>query len=475
MALAVDALHEEALRLRMMPAAFVLDALPQMVGELARARGKEVDFGSAGAELTVDRRVLESIKDPLLHLVRNAVDHGIEAPDARERAGKPRRGRVAVSLARLEGRRIELRVEDDGAGIDVTALKAAAIRSRSMSTDAAGTLSDGEAVQLVFASGVSTSPVITDLSGHGLGGAIVREHVERVGGSVRLVSTPGVSTTVCLTVPASVATFSGLLVRAGGLLHLLPIDSVERALRISPSAIGSAGGRSAVRIGDRAVAVAPLRSHPGARGHSTDVRATRPCIVLRAGGERAALLVDEIVGEREVLVKELRPPLVRVRHVAAAGLLGSGELTFILRPASLVRSLDRLAATSSAPAETGPPPLVLVVDDSITTRTMEKNLFEAAGYRVEVAADGVEAWTALRDGALRPRDLRRRHATHERVRARRRASARTRGSPSLPVVLVTALETRDDKERGVAVGANAYVIKSGFDQSKLLEIVRRLA
>jgi two-component system chemotaxis sensor kinase CheA len=475
----VDGLQEEARRLRMMPAAAVLDSFPRMVGEMARAQGKEVDWSAQGADLELDRKVLETVKEALIHLVRNALDHGIEPPQARERQGRPRRGRVAVTFAPLEGRRVEVRVEDDGAGIDPAGIRAAAVRARLRSPEEAEALPDEAALSLIFASGLSTSPVITDLSGHGLGMAIVRDRVERLGGRVSIDTRRGAGTTVRMVLPASVATFRGLLVRAGRQSFLLPLDALERAHRLAPSQVETAGGREAIRWEGRAVPFARLARVLGRPdgGPAEGTGGRWPCLIVASGGERAALMVDEVLGEHEVLVKELRPPLVRVRHVAGAGLLGSGELALILRPADLLRAAreatSALPGATPAKAEEAGPSAILVVDDSITTRTMEKNLLEAAGYKVQVAADGIEAWSVLKterfDLVVSDVDMPRLNGFD--------LTSRIRADPELadlPVVLVTALESREDKERGIEVGANAYVIKSGFDQSKLLDIVRRL-
>lgn len=475
LAAAVDGLQEEMRPLRMLPVASVLELLPGMVSQMARAAGKEVDFRSDGAELQMDRKVLEAVKDPLLHLVRNALDHGIEPPDARERADKARGGSIAVAFAALEGRWIDVRVQDDGAGIDVAGLRAGAVRCRLMSAEQAEALPEADALDLAFASGVSTSHVITDLSGHGLGMAIVRDRVERLGGRLSLTTTSGQGTCVRMLLPASIATFRGLLVRAGRQPLLLPIEAVARALRVAPEDVGNVGGRAAVRFEGRVVPAGDLAAVLGRRHDEDGNDGPRTCLIVADGESRAAFFVDEILGEREVLVKELAPPLVRVRHVAGAGLLGSGELALILRPGDLVRAVREASpAGESAPAAPGGAGArVLVVDDSITTRTMERNLLEAAGYTVEVASDGLEAWTALKsegfDLVVTDVDMPRLDGFE--------LTARIRADPQLkplPVVLVTALESRQDKERGIDAGANAYVIKSGFDQSRLLDIIRRL-
>ncbi|MBI3456963.1 MAG: response regulator [Candidatus Rokubacteria bacterium] len=475
---AVDGLHEEMRRIRMVPAATVLDLFPRMVRDLAREQGKEVEWVARGSELEVDRRVLEAMKEPLIHLVRNAVDHGIERPEERIRAGKPRQGRVAVAVASLEGGRLELRVEDDGRGIDLAQVRAAAARARLLSPEDAQALTDEAVLGLIYRSGFSTSPIITDVSGHGLGLAIVKEQAERLGGQIHLETRAGVGTTVRLILPATIATFRGLLVQAGQQAFLLPTEAVERAIRIAPGEVERVEGRAAIRWNGQPLPVARLRELLGLpdRDDRPEAESRHPCVIVSSGEERAGLLVDEIFGDREVLVKELRPPLVRVRNVAGAGLLGTGQVVLILRPADLLKSVRENPRQPAAPAASEDEhrqPVILVVDDSITTRTMEKNLLEAAGYQVRVAVDGIEAWTALKseeiDLVASDVDMPRMDGFDltARIRADRKLA-------DLPVVLVTALESREDKERGIEVGANAYLVKSSFDQSNLLEIIRRL-
>ncbi len=474
----VGAMQDRMRRLRMTPASSVLDLFSRMVGDLAEARGKQAEWVAAGADQEVDRKVLQAIKDPLIHLVRNAVDHGIESPEARAEACKAPQGRVAVTVVPLEGNRVEIRVEDDGRGINPAQVKAAAVRARLLSSEQAHALTDEQALDLIYRSGLSTSPMITDVSGHGLGLAIVKERIEQLGGEIQVSTRLGVGTTVRMVVPATVATFRGLLVQAAQRPVLVPAESVDRVLRVARHEIGSVEGRETIRWNGRALTVASLgallelpeiESPP-------DARRQRPCVVMRSGEERLGLFVDEILGDREILVKELKPPLVRVRNVACTGLLGSGQLVLVLRPGDLLESVRRIsgrAVPQARPVERQRQPTVLVVDDSITTRTMEKNLLEAAGYRVKVAVDGVEGWSLLKseefDLVVSDVDMPRMDGFE--------LTARIRGDQrlaELPVVLVTALESREDKERGIAVGANAYVVKSSFDQSNLLEIIRRL-
>jgi two-component system chemotaxis sensor kinase CheA len=409
-------------------------------------------------------------------LVRNAIDHGIEPPKARAEAGKAPRGRVAVTVAALEGGRIEIRVEDDGRGIGLARVREAAVRAGLLSSEAAEALTNDGALDLIYRSGLSTSPIITNVSGHGLGLPIVKERVERLGGRIDVQTRAGAGTTITMVVPASIATFRGLLVRAGNQPFLLPLEAVERAIRVTPEDVETVEGREAVRWDGRPLFLARLSGLLALSEAAREPRGKSLCVIVRVGEEWVGLLVEEVSGDREVVVKDLRAPLVRVRNVAGAGLLGTGEVVLILRPTDLLRSSQRarrLSAPPPAPEEKRQA-AVLVVDDSITTRTMEKNLLEAAGYRVRVAVDGIDAWTVLKSEAfdlvVSDVDMPRMDGFDLTVRIRG-----DKQLSDLPVILVTALESREDKERGIDVGANAYIVKSSFDQSNLLEIIRRLA
>jgi len=475
---AVDGLQERLRGLRMTPAAEVLDLFPGMVRSLADTLGKQAECLVQGADLEVDRKGLEAMKDPLIHLVRNAVDHGIEPPEARRRAGKPPQGRIAVTVAALEGNRVEFCVEDDGRGIDVAQVRAAAVRGRYLTEEEAQALSDEAAVELVFRSGLSTTPLVSRVSGHGLGLAIVRERVDRLDGRLQVRTRPGAGTAVRIELPVTIASFRGLLVRAGGRPFLLPIEAVERTVRLRPEETRQAEGRPMILWDGRPLPVAPLGAllDLPENGDRPEPDGPTPHVLLRVGEDRFGLAVEDILGEEEVLVKELEAPLLHVRHVAGAGLLGTGRVALILRPRDLLASLRARPRATDAPrppAERPRPPVILVVDDSITTRTMERHLLEAAGYGVRVAVDGVEAWATL---ASEPVDLVVSDVDMPRMNGLE-LTEKIRAHPNLarlPIILVTALESREDKEEGLRLGANAYIVKSSFDQSSLLEFIRRL-
>ncbi|MCB9959778.1 MAG: response regulator [Rhodospirillaceae bacterium] len=475
--LAVDGIQEEVRRLRMMPAATALEAFPRMVRDLARATGKEVEWQIIGGDMLIDRKVLDLVKDPLIHMVRNAVDHGIEPPEEREAAHKPRAGHIMLTFAPGDAGRVVVTLEDDGRGFSPKALREAAVRSRAMTQQQAEALDDTEVLELAFRPGVSTSPVITGISGHGRGLAIVQETVERIDGDLKLTSIPSQGMRLTIELPVSIATYRGLMLKAKGQTFLLPQEAVERVIRIPRDSLPAALARGMWSHGGESHPLGNLGALLGLRHGAAEEESRRyvPAVVLHSGDRRAIFIVDKVMGESEAVLKDLRPPLERVRNVLSMGLLGSGALVPVLRPSDLVISVKAMPAAQQAEIEAARMrvPRILVVDDSITTRTMERNLFEAAGYQVTTAADGMDAWEMLQtqtfDLVVSDIDMPRMDGFEltTQIRASEDLGA-------IPVVLVTAMESREDKERGIRIGANAYVMKSKFDDSNLIEIVRRL-
>jgi two-component system chemotaxis sensor kinase CheA len=468
-------LQDDVRMSRMLPIATVFEAFPRMVRDLARDRGREVELTLRGGDTEVDRSVLEQVKDPITHLLRNCVDHGVEPAELRLAAGKPRAATIALS-ARQRGDVLIIEVADDGAGIDVEGIRAAATRKGLIPAGRVEELSEREAISMVFRSGFSTSPIITDLSGRGVGLDVVGEAVARLRGSVEVETRSGEGTTFTLSLPLSVSTVSCLLMEVGGEVFALPARAVERVLRVSGDDVERAQGREAIRIGDEPVVLARLADvlglGPAARALEPGRR--QPVVVIETGERRVAFLVDRTAQMQEVVVKTLPEPLYRVRHLAGATIQGSGRGALILNAAELVASVDRATWTSIAgSADERPSPTILVVEDAITTRTLERNILEAAGYRVQVAADGAEAWALLESQRcdLVVSDVEMPHMDGFELTAKVRGDQRLR---DLPMVLVTSRESREDRERGIQVGADAYIVKGGFDQESLLETIRRL-
>jgi two-component system chemotaxis sensor kinase CheA len=474
----VDDLLEDSKKLLMLPLSTLGAFFPRLVRDLCRDQGKDAELVIRGEEVEIDKRILEEMKDPLVHLLRNCVDHGIEPPAERQRLGKPARATITLTVSPVNGSKVELLVADDGAGIDPAQVKASAIKHGRITAEEAQRLSDAEAQALIFQSEVSTSPIITQISGRGLGLAIVREKAEKLGGRVSVESQRHAGTTIRITLPIALATFRGILVEAGKRLFVIPTTQVERVRRFVGSDIRTVEGHTTLALDDRATSLvwlAEVLNLPDAeRG---DLTAPTPIMLLGAGDQRVAFAVDAVLGEQEVLVKPLSKPLSRVRNIAGATVLGSGQVAPILNVSDLLKSA-RLAGRSSprvAPARAAAPVAksILVAEDSITSRMLIKGILESAGYRVKTAVDGMEAFTALRAETfdLLVSDVEMPRLNGFDLAARVRADSRL---ANLPVILVTARETREDRERGIDAGANAYLVKSNFDQSNLLEAVRRL-
>jgi two-component system, chemotaxis family, sensor kinase CheA len=476
-AVMVDALLDDMKKTLMLPFSSFLESFPRFVRDLSGDAGKEVALNIEGGEIEIDRRVLDEMKDPLIHMVRNCIDHGIEMPEDRKKKNKPAQGNIRISVSSRDGR-IEIAVWDDGAGIDALQVGSAAQRCGAISREEADRLGAYETLSLIFRSGVTTSPIITDISGRGLGLAIVREKVEKLNGTISIDTQPDIGTSIKMVVPLTLATFRGVLVSVGKQRFILPSTNVERVARIRKQEIQTVENRETLSLDGHTVslvrlgAVLELETTAGrAHGEAPYVQIA----VLDSAGKRMAFLVDEVLQEQEILVKNLGPQLARVRNIAGTTLLGTGKVVPILNVHDLMISAVKAAPTAAETISAVPQRRlsILVVEDSITARTLLKTILESAGYEVATAVDGIDAFTALKNTEfnLVVSDVEMPRMNGFDLTAKIRSDKRL---SDLPVVLVTALESREDKERGIDVGANAYVVKSSFEQSNLLEVIRRL-
>jgi len=471
----VDDLVEEMKQVSMLPFATLLESFPKLVHDLSRDCGKDAELTIVGGEIEIDRRILEEMKDPLVHLVRNCVDHGIETLKQREERGKPPRATIRIAILPKNSDKVEIVVSDDGAGIDIQKVQAASLKLGLVSQENAQIMDEQQTAALIFKSGVSTSSMITEISGRGLGLAIVREKAEKVGGAVSVESKPGCGTEFRLILPLTLARFRGILVRVGESLFVLPTRLVQRVLRVSREEIKSAENRETIQINGRAASAVRLSDVLEMTRANTeaDPKGKIPVLVLAWAGEQIGFLVDEILDEQEVLVKNLGKQLPRVRNIAGATVLGTGKVLPVLNVADLMQSAIKMAPLSTARETQETPKSILVAEDSITARTLLKNILEFAGYKVKTAVDGAEALTVLAAEGfdLVVSDVEMPRMSGFDLTARIRADKRL---AQLPVVLVTALDSREDRERGIDVGASAYIVKGSFDQGNLLEVVRRL-
>lgn len=460
-------------QIRMLPFHQACDGLPRAVRDLAMAGGRQVSLTVEGGELELDRSILEKLRSPLLQLVRNAVDHGIEAADVREAAGKAPEGRIVVSAV-IEGNRVQVCVADDGRGLDLAAV---ADRSR---RGGLAIPSDQEAVAaLIFEPGVSTAQAVTALSGRGVGLDVVKTTVTALRGTVSVTSQPGVGTRFVLSLPLTLSAFSALLMRVGTATFAVELENALRVLTLSADEIVPADGRHVVVVGQRQVpviALAELLQMKEARAEGP-AAGDLTAVLLADGLRQLAVLVDEIVGNHELVVKPLGERLDGVKFVTGAAVLPDGDLALTVSASALIAGFLRLAPGSVArrPVETQQHATkrLLVVEDSMTTRLLVASVLEASGYTVEAAADGLGAWEVLeaRDVDLVVSDVEMPRMDGILLTGKMRATARTR---DIPVILLTARESDSDRLRGMQAGADAYLTKSAFDQAALLETIQRL-
>src|ERR1700683_1455948 len=471
----VDDFVEDMKHIATAPFSTLLESFPKLVRNLCRDCGKDADLTIVGSEIEADRRILEEMKDPLVHLVRNCIDHGIETPKQRKAGGKPLRATISITISPKSADKVEIVVADDGTGVDVQKVRTAAVKLGVVSPEDVQQMDERQATPLIFKSGISTSPIITEVSGRGLGLAIVWEKAEKVGGSVSVETQLGIGTTFRLVLPLTFARFRGVLVRVGENLFVLPTTHVQRVFRVGMDEIRSAENRETIQLDGRAASAVRLGDVLAiVQGNTApDPKRKVPVVVLAWAGEQIAFLVDEILDEQEVLVKSLGRQLRRVHNIAGATLLGNGKVLPVLNVADLMRSAIDMTPMTAVHEPEEVPKSILVAEDSITARTLLKNILESAGYRVKTAADGAECLRVLASESfdLVVSDVEMPRMTGFDLTAKIRADKRLN---SLPVVLVTALDSRQDRERGADVGANAYIVKSSFDQGNLLEVVRRL-
>jgi two-component system, chemotaxis family, sensor kinase CheA len=473
----LESLQERTLQARMVPFGTIAEPLRRTARDLARSLGKAVELELRGQETELDRGVLEQVADPMLHLVRNAIDHGIELPEARLAAGKPRYGTVRVHAAQL-GSEVVVTVADDGQGIDLARVR----QQAGEAGDALDGVGDDEAIYAIFRSGLSTAATVSEVSGRGVGLDVVRASLASVRGRVEVHSEPGTGSEFRLSVPITLAVLPCLLVEAAGRRFGVPMHSV-----VSAEAAGwsedHVEGQVVIRVRDTILPVSDLAATLGVTaGQGGAPASDSPAVVVASMTRRHAFRVDALLGQRNVVVKDLGRLLPRLALLAGASLEPDGSILLVLDVSGLV---DRARwARSGGAGRAAPPPTpavpapagpasVLVVDDTAVVRELERSILEEAGYRVRTAADGRLALAALADtpADLVVTDVEMPNCDGlELTRAIRAQPALT----GLPVVVVTSRSSDADRRQAMDAGADAYLVKGDLDRRTLLEVVGRL-
>lgn len=479
-----DNLFEDVRGILMYPVHSLMEVFPRYVRDTAIKLGKQIDLSITGEEFEIDRRLFDEIRDPLMHLIRNCIDHGIEK--VQDRTNKPERGNIGIRFAQKAGSRFELTVSDDGSGFDLERIKNTAARNGLIDTDAFEQLDRKEQLAFVFKSGFSTSPIITELSGRGLGMSIVKDTVERLGGTIEIQTELGAGSVFRIELPMMLSTNRGVVIRSHNGYFVIPNIGVKQIVRVRNGALRMREGRRTFIWRNESVPVFYIsellkyaHGAPEGDSHPEEVGETMILVLLSGMDKRVAVVADEVLGEQEMLVKKLGKQLRSVRGIIGAAVLENGKTALVLNGSDLIDLSGRATGVTGSikDGEAAIPEKkakrILVAEDSITSRTLLKNVLETAGYNVSTAVNGLDAIAKLRveEFDLVISDIEMPGMNGLELTVAIRKESRLLG---LPVILVTSLGTDEDKERGIDAGANAYIVKSQFQQNNLLDIMRRL-
>ncbi len=471
-------LYDTALACRMRPLADVLVGQTRMVRDLARSLDKQVRLRIEGDKTQVDRDVLERLEAPLVHLLRNALDHGIEAPAVRLAAGKPAEGVVSIK-ARQQAGSLLLEIADDGAGVDVPRLRAAIIQRQLASEATAAQLSEAELLSFLFLPGFSLREQVTELSGRGVGLDAVQHMLRQLRGGIQLQQVRGRGARFLLEVPLTLSVVRSLVVEIGGEAYAFPLAHIERMCELEPAAIVQLEGRQHFTHDGRPVglvAASQLLQRPSGRAPEAAI----PVVLIGAREALYGIAVERFIGERTLVVLPLDPRLGKLQSVAAGAVLDDGAPVLILDIEDLQRALEKLLSSGrleridrGAQAPGAARKRVLVVDDSLTVRELQRKLLLNRGYQVAVAVDGMDGWNALRaehfDLLITDIDMPRMDGIELVTLLRRDHRLQ-----SLPVMVVSYKDREEDRRRGLEAGADYYLAKASFHDEALLDAVAML-
>jgi two-component system, chemotaxis family, sensor kinase CheA len=456
-------------RLRLLPAATVFPPLERAVRDAAQSLGKEVRFESVGGTSRLDAHVLAALRGALPHVVRNAVAHGIEPQHERAAAGKPRQGRVEMRVER-RGNRVAFICSDDGRGIDLEAVRRAAVRRGLVAASDAASLGLEEVVQIIMKAGITTMSTVDEVSGRGIGLDVVRETASRLKGEVSVRSETGKGTSLEICVPVSLSSLTALEVDAGGTIAALPLDAVRQTVRVADHDIASSAEKDSIVYEGKVIPFLALARALNNKTMAESKRHFWSAVIVEASCGVAAIGVDRLLGTTSVVVRPLPSLTAADPIVAGASLDAEGNPQLVLDPEGLVATafLERAPVVDGAPVKRA---CVLVIDDSLTTRMLEQSILESAGYEVDLATSGEEGIEKARGKqyGLFLVDVEMPGMDGFEFVSRTQADASLR---TVPAILVTSRSAIEDRRRGEQVGARGYVIKGEFDQVYLLRLIR---
>jgi chemotaxis protein histidine kinase CheA/CheY-like chemotaxis protein len=468
-------LQEKALMMRMVPLSVVFDTLYRLPRDLSNTLGKEVDLAIEGGDIELDKKIVEKIADPLVHMLRNSIDHGIETPSERLKAGKPAKGSIRLS-ASCDAGSVLIELSDDGAGISLKKIRERALRKKLMEEERLENMSAPELIDLIFHPGFSTSDIITELSGRGVGLDVVRRNiVEELRGSIVVETSEGRGTSFHIRLPMSLAIMRVLLISVSDKTIAVPVHYISEILSTSEDDLITVVDKKAIRLRSEIIPVmdvSALLNLPPARLNEKNRLLV---IVVRLGNEKLGLIADALLDEKDAVIKTFPAHLKNLKLVSGVIIADNNEIINVMHVPAIVESAKRMEGKSSREAfkEEAVPINILVVDDSLNTREIEKGILESYGYRVSVAQDGLDALGKASEFKydLVITDIEMPHLDGFSLTEKLRNNADYKNTP---IIIMTSREKEGDKRRGIKAGADAYIIKGSFDQTNMLETVRNL-
>ena len=462
--------------LRQLPLSTVFNIYPRMVRDLARQQGKKIELIIEGGDTKADKRILEEIKDPLLHLIRNAIDHGIETLEERSIRGKSTTATI-ILRGYQTGNSVGIELIDDGRGLNLDSIRNTAIRRNVRTPEQLAAMSESEIQSLIFASGFSTRTEVTELSGRGVGLDVVRANVEKLKGAIEVTSTPGNGCKFQVRLNTSLATTKVLIVDVNKTPYALPLEFIQTTISLERAEIYEVEGKSTITFEDRPISIAWLNRLLQLPPSDKQKKERLFCIILQLGSEQFGIVVDDLVDRQDIVIKPQSKLLKRIPNIAGATILGSGEVCMILNPPDLLHSLKngnwRSVATSPQSKSGSPKNRLLLVEDSIIIRTQMQRLLKGAGYDVTIAENGSIGWQKVReqkfDIVLSDVEMPQMSGLEMTANIRQHSQY-----DRLPIVLITTLASAEDRQRGEEAGANAYLTKGDFDQQLLFQTLSRL-
>lgn len=474
----IQELHAEAMALRMLPLRTITEGFVRMVRDLSKAQGKEIDLEIRGEHIEIDRLLLESLKPMFLHMLTNAVDHGIERPEERVARGKPAKGTIRLT-AHHEGNNVVIEIRDDGSGMDPAKIKATALRRGVIDKDEAEMLKDEDALYLTLRQGFSTSEIVTDISGRGVGMDVVKMNIEKVKGNLILRSEVGSYTEVQLTLPLTLAVIDALMISCSGEQYAIPLSYVQETVKIRSSDIATVAGKEVLSVRNITVPLFSLAQILGFEEQKSSIVSGKlAAVILKQRDQIIACTIEKSHGTSEIVVKSLGGQLKKVRHTFGATVMGDGNPALILDVPDIFATAEGVFSTGLRKSLQESQTFVtrgniLVVDDSITTRTMEKSILVANGYEVTIAISAEDALdkigTANFDLVIS--DVEMPGMNGFELTARLRSIDEYRNTP---VIIVSSLSRDEHKRKAIEAGAQAYIVKGVFEQGTLLDTVESL-